>query len=253
MDIHILTHGRRNRQVTYDGLPQKWKDRVVFVVQEREAHLWEGMNRIVLPDHVRNLHQTRQWLLENTHSGKVMEMDDDVVFSARREDEPTKFRPMEPEDYDNMFAEVERLLDDYMLVGISHREGANRNTDETLFCTRQMRVHAFCADAIGHNGFRWDLLRSPGPEDFCMTLQCLTNGFPNAVANQWVHNQGGSNQSGGCSGYRTLGVHKDACEHLAEMFPGLVKVVEKETKTSWGGGKRTDVTVYWKKAYESSK
>jgi hypothetical protein len=50
-----------------------------------------------------------------------------------------------------------------------------------------------------------------------------------------------------------LEVQAAAAEALAAKYPGIVKAVEKETKGSWGGGVRKDVTVYWKKAYASSR
>lgn len=250
MEIRILTYGRHNRQITYENLPMEWKAETKLVVQEREAHLYPRYHTIVLPDHIRNLHQTRQYLLENRKVEKAVELDDDLVFSARREDDPTKFRPMEPVDFDEMFGTIEQMLDSYSLVGVSHREGANRNIDSFLYATRQMRVHAYKTNELLQMGCRWDKLRSPGPEDFCMTLQLLTKGAPNCVLNEWVHNQGGSNNHGGCSSYRTPEVHADACRHLAEMFPSYVKLVRKQTKGSWGGGVRTDVRIQWKKAFQ---
>jgi len=253
MKLYILTHGRFNRQTTYDYLPTKWQRKVTFVVQEREAALHRHRDTFVLPDNIRNLHQTRQYLLDNVHRGKVVEMDDDIVFSARRGDDPTKFRPMEDKDFDRMFAMMEHQLDHHPIVGIVAREGANRNTESFLYATRQMRIHAFASYYLQEKNYRWDMLRSPGPEDFCMLLQILTDGEMNCVLNSWCQNQGGSNTSGGVSEYRTLEVHADACEHLAELYPKFVKVVEKNTKGSWGGGTRTDVRIQWKKAYASSK
>ena len=249
MDIHILTHGRANRQITYDNLPERWQRECKFVVQDSEKHLHKGRALVVLPPEVDNLHKTRQWLLDNHHLNKSLELDDDLVFAARRDDDPTKFRTMLPFDYDQMFQAIEAELDHSPLVGVSHREGANRNTEPTLHNTRQMRLHAFDARILRVEGWRWDRLRSPGPEDFCMILQVLTRGYKNTVCNRWVHNQGGSNQSGGCSEYRTPEVHADACEHLAELFPQFVTVVEKTTKESWGGGTRKDVRIQWKKAH----
>jgi len=251
MRLYILTHGRVDRQTTYNGLPDSWKRNTQFVVQQREAHLHEALGRdiLTLPPHITNLHQTRQWLLDNVHTGKMVEMDDDIVFSARRDDEPTKFRPMHASDFDYMFKELEgRLKEGYHMVGIVAREGANRNTEPYLYATRQMRLHAFNADLIKGANLRWDLLRSPGPEDFCMLLQLLTRGHENCVVNSYCQNQGGSNTSGGVSEYRTLDVHADACEHLASLFPSFVTVVEKKTKGSWGGGTRKDVVIQWKKA-----
>ena len=93
--------------------------------------------------------------------------------------------------------------------------------------------------------------RIPVMEDFDITLQLLRRGYPNMILNHWVHNQGGSDTTGGCSTFRTPELQEKAANMLKEFHPNFVKVVEKETKTSWGGKKRTDVTVYWKKAYKS--
>jgi hypothetical protein len=89
-------------------------------------------------------------------------------------------------------------------------------------------------------------------EDFDFTLTLLENGGRNAVTLDYVWNQTGSNQPGGCSDYRTAEVQAKAAKELAKLHPGVVKVVEKEVigKTSWGGMKtRTDVRIQWRKAY----
>jgi hypothetical protein len=251
MDLYILTHGRVDRQVTYDNLPEKWQKRVVFVVQDSEYLDHPSSSaRLVLPPEITNLHQTRQYLLDYHHVSLVVEMDDDIVFSRRREDDPTKFRPMEDSDFDDMFHELEGVLEEYPMAGVVAREGANRITDQFLFTTRQMRLHAFNPHALRRLGARWDILRSPGPEDFAMLLQLFTQGETNIVLNNFCQNQGGSNTAGGCSTYRTLEVHADAVEHLAELYPDFVKVVEKTTKTAWEGRTRKDVIIQWKKAYK---
>lgn len=259
MLLRILTLGRPTQQTTFKNLPLKYQRMTEFVIQEGDWHknasqyeqyLGDAALHI-LPPEIKNLHQTRQYLLDlNRRLDRVeVQMDDDLVFSARRLDDPSRFRPMLDQDYNNMFAEIEQAAYSFPLAGLSHREGANRNPQERLFATRQMRVHAFVPKGL-HKLGRWDVLRSPGPEDFAMILQVLTKGYENCVLNDWVHNQGGSNTEGGCSTYRTPAVHSDACHHLAELFPEFVKVVQKETKGSWGGGTRTDVRIQWKKAYE---
>jgi hypothetical protein len=46
---------------------------------------------------------------------------------------------------------------------------------------------------------------------------------------------------------------ESSAKGLAELHPGFVKVVRKETKGAWGGGERVDVQIQWKKAWESSR
>jgi hypothetical protein len=85
-----------------------------------------------------------------------------------------------------------------------------------------------------------------------MTLQLLRAGYPNAVITEFVHNQAGSNTEGGCSAYRDAKMMESSARKLAKLHPGFVKVVTKETKTSWGGGERVDVQIAWKKALASA-
>lgn len=261
MDLLILTHQRATRQTTYENLPSEYKKKVTFVVQTSD---WEENKQdylnvarqgqfYLLPPHVDNLHKTRQYLLNDrtTFNDPVQcQMDDDIVFSARRHDDPTKFRAMKAEDYNIMFTSLAAHAALHGVAGVVAREGANRNTEPYLYTTRQMRLHAFSPRIFRELGIRWDLLRSPGPEDFAMLLQLMVAGRKNCVVNDYCQNQGGSNTAGGCSTYRTLDVHADACHHLAELFPKYVKVVKKQTKEAWGGQERTDVVIQWKKAYK---
>jgi len=89
-------------------------------------------------------------------------------------------------------------------------------------------------------------------EDFDLTIQLLRMGKPNAVIYQYCWNQSGSNADGGCSQYRTLEMQAQAAHQLAKLHSGFVKVTEKQSKNWKGMVTRTDVIVYWKKAYESS-
>ena len=252
MDIFICTHGRRNRQITYDNLPPDIQKRTVRVVQKCEAHLWIHDNVLVLPDEVRDLPSTREWLQHNT-GPKICMMDDDLVFSTRRTDDPTKFQMPAYGDIEAMFTQMELMLDMYAHVGVSHREGANRNVNNFLFAGRMMRVLAYRTDIVVKEGIISN--RTPDVEDFDVTLQLLRKGYANCILNSWVQNQSGSDQTGGCSGYRTPQTHDRDVRIFAAAHEGFVKVVKKKTKDRWcadENGERTDVIIQWKKAYKSA-
>ena len=76
--------------------------------------------------------------------------------------------------------------------------------------------------------------------------------YKNCVLAKYIHSQGPSNADGGCSTYRTQKVQTEGALRLNELHPPFVRVVTKMTKAAWGGGKRTDVVVSWKRAYEES-
>jgi hypothetical protein len=249
MEILIHTYGRHKNQVTWWNLPAEIQRRASLVVQERERDLYyDDYPIIVLPDHIRKLADTRQYLFETREADRICILDDDLDFAVRRTDDPTKFREAEPKDVLDMFETIEGLLEiAYSIVGVAAREGANRNIAPYLYRTRQMRIHAINVQTYRRLGIRFD--RVEVMEDFDVTLQFLEAGYSNVVLNNYVTNQRGSNTEGGCSHYRTLECQEAAANRLAELHPGIVKVVKKKTKTSWGGQERTDVIVGWKKAY----
>ena len=112
-----------------------------------------------------------------------------------------------------------------------------------------MRILGYNLRVLREEGIQYN---TPFMEDFDVTLQLLRLGYPNLIHNWMVQNQGGSNSAGGCSEHRTLEKHGKAAERLAALHPGFVKVVEKQTKTAWGGLPRKDVVVQWRKAYASA-
>lgn len=257
MYIVIPTYGRTTNQTTYWSLTKEARLKTTLVVQHREwLDYWQysqgtgkgsGVPFVVLPPHIQTVGPTRQWIIEN-FSGKVLIMDDDLVFATRRPEEPTKFLPSTGIDINAMLREIEVHLDLYPVVGLCPREGGNRKLDSISENTRIIRVTGLDTDVLNHYNVRYD--RTPVMEDFDMTLQMLKLGLPNICLNMWVHNQYASNSKGGCSTYRTPALQTEAANKLHELHKPFVKVVKKTTKTAWGGGERTDVVIQWKKAYK---
>lgn len=250
MEIYILSSGRAQKQTTWDNLPRSLQERVKLVVPPDEATAYGRYPLLTGGWVVRNPGKVRQRLIEQAEN-KVVMLDDDLVFATRRTDDPTRFREATPYDLSTLFNEIEDSLSEFAHVGVAPREGGNRNTDRTMQCTRMMRVLAYQAQTLRAMKVRFDRLQVM--EDFDVTLQLLRAGLPNIVLNHMVQNQNGSNAAGGCSQWRTPQIQTDAAYALKELHPRYVTVVQKETKTAWGGGVRTDVRIQWKEAYASSR
>ncbi len=250
MLIYIHTAGRPDKQITLKSFPASLVKRTRLVVQDAEKdHYLKLPNVVVLPGDIDRLSPTRQWILENAESDKFVMMDDDLTFAHRGPYTGTKLYKANTENVETMFTELEYLLENYIHVGISAREGNNRVQSNLKENTRMMRLLGYNKPEVLKTGARFD--RIDTKQDFDMTLQLLRKGHKNAVLYSFTHNQPGSNNTGGCSVYRDPEM-MDRCSHeLAALHPDFVKVVEKQTKTSWGGGIRTDVRIAWKKAYES--
>jgi hypothetical protein len=179
-------------------------------------------------------------------------MDDDMTFAYRPTMASPKLVGLPPEDNRlvELFVYWRKLAGQYAHVGLSARQGNNRVDEEVKECCRMFNAYMYDMDRIKEA----DVVpgRLQVMEDFDLTLQLLRQGLPNAVIYKWCWNQKGSNAEGGCSQYRTNAMQTRAANLLAKLHPGFVRVVEKKSKNWQGMETRTDVVIYWKKAFEYS-
>lgn len=248
----INTLGRVNKQITWNNLPKPIQERTYLSVQKHEFYEYpQGYNIIQLPEAIKNLPDTRQWLIDNIQTRYLVIMDDDLSFFTRKDADPRKLYKVTEDDTLLMFAAMHNALKfGYAMVGISAREGNNRVEEAQVECTRSMRIFGLDLHVLREVGARFD--RTKTKEDMDMTLQLLRAGKPNLVFYQWANDHVSSNAPGGCALYRTLELMEKDANTLAALHPGFVRVVKKQTKTSWNGMERTDVVVQWKKAFASS-
>jgi len=221
------------------------------VCPESEAKLHKAVNRQVMavPDSVKGIAKTRQWILENADCEQILMLDDDQSFRCR-ETGSYKLRPMLEEDYTAMLDAASETLRNYNAVGISAQAGNNRTFPKSIVAPGRMyNMYALNRSFLLDNDIRFDAMTVM--EDFHVTLSMLEMGFSNAILQDWCWGSPGSNADGGCSNYRTVEVQREGALRLADLHKPFVTVVEKESK-AWGNGleKRTDVRVAWKKALE---
>lgn len=263
MMLFVHSSGRSGKQTTLDFL-RPLKEDIILVVQKREARLYERWRSrvfeiLVLPENITTLSPTRQFILEFAHDAKLEKiclLDDDLRFFKRKP--PTantkanhSLLNATPEEVVEMFALLERWLDLVVHCSLSAREGNDRVLKDWTEPGRAMRCLAYHVPTLMKIGARFD--RIPAKQDMDMTLQLLRAGYVNRIS--WLFAQGqaaNSGAKGGCSVYRDKKMLTDCANKLAALHPGFVKVVEKKTKGSFGGGTRTDVVIYWKRAWESS-
>lgn len=251
MEIYIPTRGRVFQE-TFASLPDDLNDRIIFVIPFDDGKFLNldnaGTERILrTPAKISGIGPTRQWIIDQAQDKKIVMLDDDLVFASRREDEPTKFRVALPAELHTLINSIDCHLDSFAHVGVSTREGGNRDISEHAFNTRLLRVLAYRTDVLRNEGIRFDRLELM--EDFDVTLQLLRKGYSNCKINWIVHNQRSSNAPGGCSTYRTREKQSQAARGLAALHPSFVNVVIKKTKTAWNGQERQDVIVKWKRAF----
>jgi len=255
MIIAIPSAGRhhlRGSKHTAFTIPKRWRESTfIFCPSDEMPHYRRLAAQAgiagVLADRCggRSISRTRINIARFA-TDKFMMLDDDLSFYIRdRGSIKPRLRDMSDRELDGMFNRVAKDLDKHSHVGISHREGNNHMPLPHVYNVRCTRAVAFRRDAYLENRPTLGIM-----EDFDVALQLLTQGHAFKVWTLYAQNQRGTNLQGGCSRYRSLEAQAKAARALAEKFPEFVKIREKHTRG--GLGDSLDVTVYWKKAYESS-
>lgn len=255
--IMIPTLGRLDKQITLDYLSRSHPllDRITLVTthSEHRAHWNKYAEQCVVigaPDNIKGIAATRQWCVENCPTDYLFILDDDMVF-FKRDDLDIRLSKSTPNDLEEMFQELISWLEfeDFLLVGLSARQGNNNVYEDYVDVTRQMNFHGINIKMFKDYGFRFDGLKVM--EDFNLLLNMFTRAIPNRVSYRYCWNQSGSGAKGGCSTYRTGELQKQCALELKERFPDFVAVVEKKSKSGWDGLEtRTDVRIQWKKAFK---
>lgn len=258
MHIYIPTYQRVHQQETWNWISPYWRERTTLVARTEEVRPLRDRGFQVMEAPVKGIGPTRQWILDHHDvdvlGPRLIWMDDDLKFYARRLDDPTKFVFLERnpggEGWDNLMIDFDDMLDHVALCGLAARSGANRDTQPYRRNGRIFDLMAMDVNVVRQNGFRID--RMEFMEDFDFSLQFLTRGYQTLMLNTHCKDDRGSNTPGGCSTYRTDERQAAAAHRLAERWPRYVQTSE---RPPWRGSTvpRVDVRVQWAKAYEDGK
>lgn len=257
--IIIPTLGRMDKQVTYNNLPQKYKDITTFVVQSHEyAEMRDryGSAVVSLPDNINRIAPTREWIFNEYRDARHMVFDDDLDFVVKEPNpgEGTKWlsRRFTEQDFDNAFGLIESWMDEGIVYGGFLPAWVIPDVKQwpVRECQRIM-TNVFYDGPKVPRDIQWT--RVPAAEDFDVNLQLLTRGFKNRISAKYMVTCSETNAEGGCSTWRTLEVHNESQRKLAELWPDFVAVREKEVPSGpWKGQVKLATTIQHKKAYESS-
>lgn len=247
--IYIPTLSRVDRQVTLQSIPKDWLRDTHLVVYKDEVKSYQKKYDIdIMSVDEIGTAPARQHIMNHAHSKYALMLDDDMTFSCRREKDNIKlFRCTEMEVI-TMFQLLYTWLEEgFVHVGISQRGGNNYVLEEYKENTRMNNAYAYNVKEFYKAGAEF---RLTGMEDFDVTLTLLEKGLPNRVTFKYCWDQKGSGTEGGCSVYRTYQMQKDVAHKLYQLHPNLVRIVSKESKTSWkslGSSQRIDVDILWNK------
>ena len=256
--IYIPTFRRVNTQITFDNLPDKYKEQVIMVVQEQEKeHYNYDCEYLVVGNNI-GLAQTKKEIIYHADKSRFCLYDDDIIFYRRNvkysgleSDMEKSKRQMNEEDFDEMFGLFNSWMDDENIIVIGHR-GATLPPSGKLFQDITDTYSCFMINGTEVFKFRdeidWTYVQVG--EDVLMLLEFFLHGYKNRRSDifcrkrlEW--------QEGGCNEYRNAELHNKDHEKLIEKYPKYVNVGSKKIKEIKNVGALNYYNYRWKQAYNS--
>ena len=264
MLILVNTLGRVNKQKAVSQIPVALHHLVRVFTQQSEVNalrltLPPTIQVLALPDTTDGIAQARQMAIDALPKGKVWVIDDLCTFKSRTvTTERIVYKPIDDAAFAVLYEQINTLLDKYIQVGVSPHNGNNRVLADTKTVTRAYSCYGLRTDIMQRAGINFDGMHRDNKdhkymEDFFITLDSLSKGYPNIVLYNfcffYAHNTAGGNSTN-----RTLDGHASSAFELQRRFPLFVKCVHKNGK--WGTQmmtNRVDVQVQWRKAFSLGK
>tara|TARA_Y100001973_G_C5179254_1_gene323842 strand:+ start:758 stop:1615 length:858 start_codon:yes stop_codon:yes gene_type:complete len=274
--IYIPTLGRPNEQVTWDNLPEPLREKVCFVIHEREKDLYKyDADYLVLPDSLDRISKVRKEIVYDADETRFCMWDDDVIFYRRNrkyygdlringvyvpdvlkeDNKPLSKWKMKNRDFVEMFAQFNEWFDnEENLIHIGHRRTnlpPMGSTQDNVFFNSMHCIDGKKLKTI-RDDIDWDLCLVG--EDANFMLEYLTRGYTNRRTDLYSAHWG-SYQEGGCSEYRDSKLHNQEHEKLMKRWPEYVSI-RKEMMAQGKDGKNIGIIKEFKynmkKAYKDS-
>lgn len=188
-------------------------------------------NVVPVPNGVRGITATRNWILANTKARRVVMIDDDVRaqgFTHLFE----RHAVHEPLDEETWMGEFRKLFE--VTEQLRFRIWGVRTDSATRACYPyfpfrfRSYVTASCIGIVNDGRVRFDEA-FPVKEDYELCCRCITEdgGVLSAQYLFWQNTHW--HDPGGCHDYRTEKMERDAISRLVRTYPGLVRAVERAT------------------------
>jgi hypothetical protein len=205
----------------------------VFVPKlEADAYRLTGTSNVVeVPDQVKGITATRNWILKNAKDRRVVMIDDDLrtagwthLFERHAIHEPLTEATWLAE-FRKLFEVTEQL--GFRIWGV-RTDGARRSCYPYFPFRFRSYVTASCMGIVNNGRVTFDETY-PVKEDYELCARCITEdgGVVSAQYLYW-HNTHW-HDPGGCKEYRTEAMERDAIRRLCRTYPGLVRAVERAT------------------------
>jgi len=227
MIIAIPSKGRAGRTKTLSVLPNA----TLFVpALEAESYRLTGAKNVIgVPDDVRGITKTRNWILKNTDDPHIVMIDDDVKACGwcKFSETAGKTKNLKEEEWKKEFFRLFELTEDlnFSVWGIA-TQSARRSIYPYKPFLWISYLTASCMGILNDGKTLFDE-SFPVKEDYELNLRCIVRdgGIVAARHIYWENNHW--HDEGGCHDYRTQKLEADCIRKLEVMYPGMIKVTKR--------------------------
>lgn len=260
LTIYLPSSGRADSFWTINYLSRSAKEVSQFRVPAKEYKDYKMLaftNKVAIDTHneqeIPTIAYLRERLIKECKTRYILILDDDFRFFYRPnpKDWHLKYIPT-IKYFDKIMEFVMRHVRKHRFAqaSLSLRQGNHLVPEDWGYGKRYSGVLLYDLHQLEDIKLR----RVPTMQDFDIAMQLTRKGRPSAVCYRYAAGEmGGNNAPGGASPYRTLTMQEEAAKKLTKLHTPYVKLIQKHTKSSWGGNAtRYDVMMYHQKALKSS-
>jgi hypothetical protein len=227
MIIAIPSKGRAGRTKTLSVLPNA----TLFVpALEAESYRLTGAKNVIgVPDDIRGITKTRNWILKNTDDPHIVMIDDDVKAQGffKLHEVKAKQRKLNESEWIGEFKKLFEITENlnYRIWGVS-TDGALRSVYPYKPFLWRSYITASCMGIINDGKTYFDE-SFPVKEDYELNLRCIREDGGIVAARYLYWSNSHWHDEGGCNDYRTQKLESDCIKKLEVMYPGMIKVTKR--------------------------
>lgn len=223
MEIAVPSKGRAGKVKTQQILSQC----LVYVPEiESEAYILGGTKNVIsVPNSIKGITQTRNWILKNSKNKRVVMIDDDVKSCGYFKLYERKAKQKKLTE-DEWLAEFEKLFDiteglNYRIWGVS-TDGALRSVYPYNPFLWKSYITASCMGIVNDGQTFFDE-NFTVKEDYELNLRCIVEdgGVVCARYLYWANDHW--HEDGGCKDYRSEKLERSMIRKLKTKYPGMVR------------------------------
>lgn len=229
-DVHIAvaSKGRVGRTPTLNVLPNSF---LYVPALEAPAYKAAGARNVVpVPNTVREIIPTRNWILRNCNARRVVMIDDDVKSQGWTQllDRSAHKQSLDEAAWVNEFRKLFEVTEGLKLRiwGVA-TEGATRSCYPYYPFRFRSYITASCMGIVNDGRTYFDETY-PHKEDYELCARCITEDGAVVCAQYLFWENSHWHDPGGVTEYRTQARERESISRLCKAYPGLIRAVQRK-------------------------